>query len=65
MDNASFGTGIGNQGNTLKTPTVVDDLETSILLTHKRYFHGNLGNHDNEVLYDCVIKYFAGMSKSL
>jgi hypothetical protein len=63
MDNALFGTRAGYQGNALKTSTVVDDTETAILLTHKRYFQGNTRNHDNEVLYDSVIKYFAGVSK--
>ena len=63
MDNTSFGTGTANQGNVLKTSVLLDDLETSILLTHKSYFHGNLGNHDNELLYDCVIKYFADAPK--
>lgn len=63
MDNALFETGVGNQGNALKASAGVDDLETSILSAHKRYFHGNSGNHEYEVLYDCVIKYFTGASK--
>jgi hypothetical protein len=42
------------------------DLETSIISTQQRYFGGHLEsqgiNRERSILYDSVIKYFAGKS---